>query len=741
MSLIRTYFYLFFCIATLIFSKTTVAQNNIETVRILEQKSKKVVDKANILFYLDGKIVTMERSDDFGVLKYNVLLKFDSAIIYKIGYKRVVKFKNELIGDVFLVEMPNVLNEVIITGQIVPGNKYQSPFKLKFFNKQDIQNKQATNLADFLNSENNFQITQDPILGSKVSLYGMTGQDIKILKDGIPIIGRLNGSVDLSQILLNDIDRIEIVDGPLSVIYGTNATGGVINLITKTREQNSQKVGISTYAESVGVININADFGFNYKNNQTRFGIGRNIFLGWDPYSDSLKSAVKPIWRDVSWNPKEQYFANLSYLVNLSNKNTLHFRAEGFWENILDKQNPSSAYQTTVLDYQYLTTRYSLGASYNNSSLANTEFLTSLYYNYFDRNTIYNSQNLLKYDYRYLSSNNEILHNIFLRSTCRYEGDKKLFKIISGLETNFNNGLGTKITNGQASIISVAIFSMMNYQFSEKFFIQPGIRYEYNSNYLTPIAPTFNFRYNPFPILSTRFSYSRGYRTPEIKELYFNFVDNNHNIKGNPNLKTEKNTVNYSTSFTFTFINKNDAIEIVPVNTLTNEFVYSNIGKLNSYGIILDNTVKYQNFKFTFGGTMLGLSKRFSNTINQIDQILWTPSVNFNVNYVAKKIDTRFNLLLKYTGKNTYPVLNPLNNKVEVSSIPDFVMLDFNVGKKFFKNSLDVVLGVKNIFNIKNLKVTGFNGDFHSNSGTNQSNFLWGRTAFLSLNLNLEKND
>jgi outer membrane receptor for ferrienterochelin and colicins len=104
-------------------------------------------------------------------------------------------------------------------------------------------------------------------------------------------------------------------------------------------------------------------------------------------------------------------------------------------------------------------------------------------------------------------------------------------------------------------------------------------------------------------------------------------------------------------------------------------------------------------------------------------------------------MDTRCNLLIKYTGKNTYPVLNPLNNKVELSSIQDYFMVDFNVGKKFFKNSLDVVLGIKNIFDIKNLTITGFNGDFHSNSGTNQSNFLWGRTAFLSFNLNLEKND
>ena len=66
-----------------------------------------------------------------------------------------------------------------------------------------------------------------------MSVQGLSGENVKILIDGVPVVGRLNGNVDLSQINLTNIERVEIVEGPLSVNYGTNALAGTINLITK----------------------------------------------------------------------------------------------------------------------------------------------------------------------------------------------------------------------------------------------------------------------------------------------------------------------------------------------------------------------------------------------------------------------------------------------------------------------------------------------------------------------------
>ena len=62
--------------------------------------------------------------------------------------------------------------------------------------------------------------------------------------DDVAVIGRLNGNIDLSQINLNNVERIEIVEGPLSVEYGTDALAGTINLITKSTENNFIKIYI-----------------------------------------------------------------------------------------------------------------------------------------------------------------------------------------------------------------------------------------------------------------------------------------------------------------------------------------------------------------------------------------------------------------------------------------------------------------------------------------------------------------
>src|SRR5690606_8167852 len=117
-------------------------------------------------------------------------------------------------------------------------------------------------------NENNLRISQDGVLGSSLSIMGVSGENIKIMIDGVPIIGRLDGSIDLSQISLNDIERIEIIEGPLSTVYGTNALGGTINLITKKDGLKKWSVQPGVYYESSGQYNSDIQLSLNHKKNQ-----------------------------------------------------------------------------------------------------------------------------------------------------------------------------------------------------------------------------------------------------------------------------------------------------------------------------------------------------------------------------------------------------------------------------------------------------------------------------------------
>ncbi|RYZ54005.1 MAG: hypothetical protein EOP49_06075, partial [Sphingobacteriales bacterium] len=204
-----------------------------------------------------------------------------------------------------LVKRAGSLNDVVVTGLSAPVRLKNALSTYQVITKATMQAQGAVTVDDALRNQLNINIGNDNILGSKVSMQGMKGDKVKILVDGMPLNGREMGEIDLSQINLNNVERIEIVQGPMSVLYGTDALGGVINIITKKNTEPWQ-VFAGTYYESIGKYNF--DFGGTYRlrdAHQISISGGRNYFQGWQPL-DSLE-------RSFLWKPKEQYLANLGY--------------------------------------------------------------------------------------------------------------------------------------------------------------------------------------------------------------------------------------------------------------------------------------------------------------------------------------------------------------------------------------------------------------------------------------------
>jgi outer membrane receptor for ferrienterochelin and colicins len=123
--------------------------------------------------------------------------------------------------------------DLFVTGQHAPTSAKNATYKITSIDKQEILKRGVTNLREALDNQLGIDLSQDNVYGSSVSINGISGEGIKVLVNGIPLVGRIDGKLDLSQINLNNVERIEIVKGPLSVIYGSDALGGVINIITK----------------------------------------------------------------------------------------------------------------------------------------------------------------------------------------------------------------------------------------------------------------------------------------------------------------------------------------------------------------------------------------------------------------------------------------------------------------------------------------------------------------------------
>jgi len=156
------------------------------------------------------------------------------------------------------------LNEIVVTAQYVPQSEKNAIYKVKVITAKTIERKAANNLRELLRQELNLDLAQNSVFGSSLALQGVSKENIKILIDGTPVIGRLNGIIDLSQINLSNIERIEIIEGPVSVFYGTDAMGGIINLISKKNQKETVEGNVSAYYESIDATNLNANVGYQF---------------------------------------------------------------------------------------------------------------------------------------------------------------------------------------------------------------------------------------------------------------------------------------------------------------------------------------------------------------------------------------------------------------------------------------------------------------------------------------------
>jgi outer membrane receptor for ferrienterochelin and colicins len=94
------------------------------------------------------------------------------------------------------------LKEVVVTAQYAPTSEKNAVYKVNVINRKTIESKAVTNLTDLLRQELNMDISFNPVFGAGIEINGISKQNIKILVDGVPLIGRVNGVLNLNQINL-----------------------------------------------------------------------------------------------------------------------------------------------------------------------------------------------------------------------------------------------------------------------------------------------------------------------------------------------------------------------------------------------------------------------------------------------------------------------------------------------------------------------------------------------------------
>ena len=640
--------------------------------------------------------------------------------------------------------VPTVVNidEVVVTGQYAPERVDKSIYPIKVLNSKQMEFKAANNLTELLKGELNMRTSTDGVLGSSISLQGLSGENVKLLIDGVPVIGRMNGNIDLSQINLNNIDHVEVIDGPMSVVYGSNALAGVINLITKENKNTRMLLDANTYYESVGVYNADASFSAKKKNHVLTLNGGRNFFGG---YSNPDTSRAK------QWKPKRQLFINGDYIYS-KDKLKIKFGNQYFNELLLNKGNLVPLYFETAFDSYFYTKRYVSRLDFA-SPIGNNRFFNALIsYSWFLRikQTYYKDLTTLE---EFLTPNSDDqdttrFENWLGRFTYSKSNKSSTLNYQVGIDATFEQGHGKRIVNDVQQIGDYAGFLSIKYEPFGGLVLQPGARYGYNTRYAPPIVYSLNVKWDPLEYYTVRASYARGFRAPSLKELYLYFVDVNHNVRGNENLKAEyshnfnlsisynreMNKQVYSAEFAAFYNSIENVISLA--NLSKDLYTYFNIDKFNSLGFMFTTTYRfYPSFMVKAGLSHTG-RKNYVAEFQNNNQFAFSTDFNLESSYTWLNSGLTLAGFYKFTGRLPQFYINP-SGDLDEGFISAYHTLDISLVKNLFKKKVSATIGAKNLFDVSNVMSMGSTGAVHGSAGSGAIPMGWGRSFFIKLTVHL----
>jgi outer membrane receptor for ferrienterochelin and colicins len=690
-----------------------------------------------------------------------VTLPLDEALAMKgvllrvsfVGYHAQVDTVFGLAPRTYALERALVsLNEMVVTGQYAPNTPERAVHKVRVLDAAQFQRMAANSLADGLRNELNIRLQQDNILGSSLSMQGMGGENVKILIDGVPVIGRLDGNIDLAQLDLSGIERVEIIEGPLSVSYGTNALAGTINLITRKGGGAPATLKAVSYAEHIGRLNTTLTATRHFGNNDIVFTAGRNFFGGWDPAQPGfpdLSPAPADASRFQQWKPREQFFGRLNYRWN-SQRWSFGYKGEAMHDRIINRGRPRPPYFETAFDEQYLTLRLD-NAVFAEGRLGNGRRLNALAaHNAFTRtrNTWFRDLTTLGEQLADIAGMQDTSRFTLtnLRAVYSASPDSARIGYELGMDINLETGSGERMADGMQEIGDLAVFASMEYRPSDRVTLRPGLRYAYNTRYGAPLIPSLNLRWQVGDRFTLRASYAQGFRAPSLKELFFFFVDVNHDIVGNPDLVAERSN-NFAGGLTYRharekvvylseislFHNRiSDLITLAQINGA--RYSYINVGDFRTTGGTLGASWDNGHWLVSVGG---GVTGRFDAiAAERGEPWLWSPEMRGGLTRNWMRSGWTASVFWKYQGElANYAYLS--DTEITRSFIAPFSMADVNVGKRIWGKRLLLSAGCKDLFDVQNVEAA-IAGGIHSGGGASVP-MTTGRTYFMRLELDLQR--
>lgn len=665
------------------------------------------------------------------------------------------------------------LDDVVVTAQYAPTSSENAVHQVKVIKAVDIQEQGQNNLAEVLINQLNLKVSNDPILGNGLRIQGIGGENIQVMIDGVPVIGRVGGNIDLSQINLQNVKSIEIIEGAMSAQYGSNSSGGVINIITKKSQLRKFQIQSQNQYESIGIYNNSLTVGTQFEKaflsitgyrNHSLFATEDSLRLYKDvelPVGTTIKTKVNP------WNPKTQFGLDGTLRYRFNNATNLTYQFRYFDEKLFsygEIRRPQfrpyafdESYTTIRQDHSFIVESYLNKNLYLNSTTAFNQFerlketrrqeflIDTIEVNGVDKYNFVADTSSLVDGGQDTTSFTSFLHRSILSTTTEHRLNGQV-----GIEILHETGTGERIVDttslpiNEAQITNYALWTSLNYKLNNALTIQGNLRYGYNTKYNHPLIPSAHISWKPRKSWDFQLSYAHGFRSPSLKELHFNFVDINHFIIGNTDLKAE-NSKNASLSIARKNIQFSDDVKL----SLSGKFFYNKIENRIVIAEFEPFKFNYQNVdNFETHGFNFQIQYDYTQVLSVKSGLAYTRLSNFWSNdYDADKFTGLFEmqneLVIKiptfkvvvthrYIGKQVRFYLD--EDVLKEGFIGKYALVNVTLSRSFWKNRIFLAIGSKNILDTQTVPFVGTGGGTHSSVGNKQL-LHWGRTYFVRFNL------
>ena len=685
----------------LIVSTFCYSQNNTLAGKIFDNSER--LSYVNI-YVQNTKLGTSSNEDGYYQIK-NIPSGTYKIVISSLGYKtkiiNITFSNNQKITRNFSLKSDNSLDEIVISGTLRPVSKSASSVPVEVYSKAFFKKNPTPSIFESLQNVNGVrpQLNCNVCNTGDIHINGLEGPYTFVLIDGMPIVSGLSTVYGLTGIPQALIERVEVVKGPASTLYGSEAVGGIINIITK-KPSNSPMLFVDNFSSSWG--EVNTDIGFKYNVSKKIQGLLGVNYFNYQNIIDNNNDN----FTDLTLQNRISVFNKLTIEQRNNKLFTIAFRYvyEDRWGG---ETNWNKSFRGTNLVYgeSIYTSRWETFGTYELPTVENIRFQFSAnghHQNSFYGADSYNADQLIAFGQFVYNKKIKKKHDLLLGIAYRYTlYDDNTF---ATFETD-------GITNKPSIIHLPGMFLQDEIKLNNQHKLLLGARCDYNSVHGNIFSPRVNYKWNSKNNKNIlRFSVGNGFRVANIftedhaaltgaREIEFDGEISpetswNSNINYVKKISLKNTSITLDASAFYTHFNN----RILPdYETDPNKIIYSNLnGYSISKGLSLNSDIAFSSgLTMILGATLMDVSINENNIkkrqlLTESLSGVWSISYKFKTNGV--KIDYTGNLY----GPMKLPKLGDLDPRRENS--PWFSIQNIQITKRI-GNSWEIYGGIKNLLN------------------------------------------